>query len=166
MSSQETPHKTTMPDAVQMCEYLSGFAVVGAVYLYGSVSRESQGNDLDLLIQVDDSIYKKFLKTWWQRGIWQMSQYFDTTGRESDLVMQMLGVDDSAAYTEHLGNRTYPSHLGRVDPKIVPCEWQSKEILDKVQSDYRILVDPSFMDSVARDSRIFLPDNLTFGQPG
>lgn len=136
-------HTTTaaIEAAKQVAAFFAGVAGVQQVYLFGSISREGEGHDIDMVLIVDEPMAEAFIAS--QEGHDTPYTFSEDRG---DAVERILGVD----------LRVVEQAAGDwcVDIFLFPPNW--KDDLDELQMSLRHN-DPNFMVKVARDARRFNP---------
>jgi predicted nucleotidyltransferase len=117
-----------------------------AVELFGSVSRDAVGNDLDLVIVTDEHRFRQFLALVHGAGQETRYEYHVSRAERRSIARYVLGELDEIMPA--LGSRI-PENL--LDLYVFPPDWKCRigEIQHVLPAD-----DPSFVRNIAMDARL------------
>lgn len=142
----------TLKDAAEVASLLLRSDIAQEVWVFGSIAREGYGNDIDLIVGVDDESFKFYL---------------ETLKHDYGLIYDQPGSSrvrlDAAMETLVLPRGTYTvDAFRRVDIFLFPMDWKHR--IDEVQDSFDHK-DDEFTENLAADARIYHGEVGHFSAP-
>ena len=122
---------------------------IGSVELYGSISREGVGNDLDLILIVDEEkMYQDFVA--------ETKIFVEVVGVSHGSFCRLLAARRISPWLDHVCCSTvfatiHPGINELLDVYLMPQNWRDR--IDEIQS-HLPHSDPCFVKNIAKDARV------------
>lgn len=133
--------------AQQAAKILCGHPDINAVVVFGSVARDNEGGDLDLILLCDEEIAQEFFSLVLLYQDRERYAYHDMKDIRRQAAVALLSGNELDSILRRMDNFVHPCDL---DIFIFPPNW--RERLDELQ-DALPHSDPYFMRNIARDAR-------------
>lgn len=148
----QTHDRFTEKEARLFANEIAELSGVSAIELYGSISREGTGNDIDLIIIVDDEVlYQKFVACVKQQIESDNLPDISGVALRRNAVEEIFGVPQftNLIYQIHMPSPGHRHAHLFLDMFVMPVDWRDRlnELQGNLPHD-----DPQFMRNIANDA--------------